>query len=72
MHSLVSATTGSVGLNGRLALQAAAPPTHPVMQQLAAAAPPERDFWLRLLAADPAARLTVDAALAHPFLQGPC
>ena len=53
-------------------MQAAAPPSHPVMQQLAGAAPPERDFWLRLLAADPAARLTVDAALAHPFLQGPC
>ena len=53
-------------------LQAAAPPSHPVMQQLAAAAPPERDFWLRLMAPDPAARLTVAAALAHPFLQGPC
>ncbi|KAK9838489.1 hypothetical protein WJX81_002578 [Elliptochloris bilobata] len=51
---------------------AAATPAHPVMQQLAAATPQERDFWQRLLSADPGVRLTVEAALAHPFLQGSC
>jgi len=49
--------------------QALATPAHPVMRRLDGAPAEERDFWLRLLAADPRARLTVDAALAHPFLR---
>lgn len=48
--------------------QAHATPDHPIMQRLAAAPPQERDFWLRLLHTDPGARLTVEAALEHPFL----
>jgi len=51
------------------ARQAAATPEHPVMRQLDGVPADERDFWLRLLAADPRVRLTVDAALAHPFLR---
>lgn len=57
------------GLRQWRRLQAQATPGHPVMQHLAADPPHARDFWLRLLHVDPGMRLTVEAALEHPFLQ---